>query len=81
MRYCKEHQGYQPIETKTIQCIDCGKEVVIDSKANNRTRCEECTLNAKRKFKREWKQRNKKKNCPQFEKSQTPHYYKGYKDF
>ena len=33
---------YQPIGTKTIQCIDCGKEVEVDSKDNKTERCEEC---------------------------------------
>lgn len=33
---------YQPISTKTIQCIDCGKDVEVDSKDNKTERCEEC---------------------------------------
>jgi DNA-directed RNA polymerase subunit RPC12/RpoP len=40
--YCKEHRGYQKIESKIITCIDCGKEVEVDAKANNRIRCNEC---------------------------------------
>lgn len=35
------------------------KEVEVDAKANNRNRCDNCILEAKRKAKREWKQRNK----------------------
>lgn len=57
--YCNSCKKYEPIETKTIVCIDCGKKVEVDSKANNRERCDDCTLEAKRKSKREWKQRNK----------------------
>jgi DNA-directed RNA polymerase subunit RPC12/RpoP len=33
---------YQPIGTKTIQCIDCGKDVEVDAKDNETCRCEEC---------------------------------------
>jgi len=55
-----EYDNYEPIGTKFITCIDCGKEIEVDAKANNRQRCDECILLAKRKFKREWKQRNKK---------------------
>jgi DNA-directed RNA polymerase subunit RPC12/RpoP len=41
-RYCNHCSKYQPIETKTIQCIDCGKDVEIDSKDNQTIRCDEC---------------------------------------
>lgn len=52
--YCSEHkQYYIPMETKTITCIDCGEEVVVDAKANNRNRCDECIDKAKlEKYKR-----------------------------
>ena len=40
--YCKEHRGYQKIETKKLICIDCGKEFEVKAKANNRKRCDEC---------------------------------------
>lgn len=42
MKYCNEHKGYQPIETKIIKCVDCGKEIAVDSKANNKDRCDNC---------------------------------------
>lgn len=41
-KLCNECSRYRPIETKTIICQDCGKEVVVDSKDNETTRCEEC---------------------------------------
>ena len=44
-KYCKEHQGYQPvndIKTKIITCMDCGKEIEIDARNNTKTRCDEC---------------------------------------
>ena len=41
--YCKKHkQYYIPIETKTIICQDCEKELIIDSKDNKTIRCEQC---------------------------------------
>lgn len=42
-KYCSNcDNSYRPIETKTIICQDCGKEVVVDSKDNETTRCKEC---------------------------------------
>ena len=40
--YCDKCKKYQPIETKIINCIDCGKEVPVDSKDNQTVRCDEC---------------------------------------
>ena len=40
--YCKNCKGYQKIKTKVLTCCDCGKEFVVDSKANNKQRCDEC---------------------------------------
>jgi hypothetical protein len=43
--YCNEHkQYYQPIETKTIKCIepDCGKEFEVDARNMTKIRCDEC---------------------------------------
>ena len=33
---------YQPIGTKTIICIDCGKEVEVDAKDTKTNRCDKC---------------------------------------
>ena len=41
-KYCKEHQGYQAMETKVITCIDCGKEIEINSNNKRQNRCDEC---------------------------------------
>lgn len=40
-KYCKDCGKYQPIETKTITCIDCGKEFEIDS-SSRKIRCDNC---------------------------------------
>ena len=34
------------ILNKTITCIDCGKEVVVDGIVKNKKRCDECQKNA-----------------------------------
>lgn len=41
-RYCKDCAAYTPQETKTIVCVDCGKEFVTKSMNNRSTRCNEC---------------------------------------
>ena len=42
-KYCKKcSPKYRPIETKTIVCIDCGKEIVVDGNSNRKIRCDDC---------------------------------------
>lgn len=53
-KYCKDCIGYQPIETKTIVCIDCGKEFDVDARNMTKTRCDEC-------YKKYRDERNKEK--------------------
>lgn len=57
-RYCSSCAAYTPQETKTIICIDCGKEIEIDSKNNKTRRCKECQKEYVRKYDRERKQKN-----------------------
>lgn len=50
-------------EPKKITCVDCGKEVYLDSYMASKTcRCEGCQHEADKKAKREWWNRNKSKN-------------------
>jgi two-component sensor histidine kinase len=41
-KLCDVCGTYQPIETKTIKCADCDKDVIVDSKDNETCRCKEC---------------------------------------
>lgn len=50
-KYCKTCGQYQPIETKTVICVDCGKEFNIDAKDNQTIRCNDCYKNYRRKYK------------------------------
>ena len=40
-KYCKTCGQYQPIEIKTVICVDCGNEFSIDSNSR-KIRCENC---------------------------------------
>ena len=40
-KYCKTCGQYQPIETKIITCVDCGKEIEINS-SSRKIRCNDC---------------------------------------
>ena len=40
---CPDCRGYQPIKIKTLTCVDCGEEFVVDSKNNHSKRCNECS--------------------------------------
>ena len=48
---CDVCGNYQPIETKTIICIDCGKEVEVDALDNQTNRCEKCYEIYRKKYK------------------------------
>ena len=65
-KFCNKHRGYQPIGTKTITCIDCGEEVVVDAKDNKTERCNECyEIHRRNKVKenvRRYRERNKNKD-------------------
>lgn len=61
-----ENITYQPLGNKTITCIDCGEEVVVDAKDNKTERCNECYETHRRnKVKenvRRYRERNKNKD-------------------
>ena len=60
--YCKKHkQYYQPIETKTIICQDCGKEVSVDSLNTKTIRCDECQRIFRNNYQKELMR--KKRSC------------------
>ena len=48
-KYCKTCGQYQPIETKTVICVDCGEEFSVDARITNKIRCDECQGEKKRK--------------------------------
>ena len=50
-KYCKTCGQYQPIETKTVICVDCGKEFSVDAKDNQTIRCNDCYKKYRRKYK------------------------------
>lgn len=41
-KYCKECAEYTKIVDKTVVCIDCGNEFVVNAMASKACRCEEC---------------------------------------
>lgn len=59
---------YIPQETKTIICVDCGKEITVDARNMTKTRCDDCQdirdkeLNRIASRERMKKYRNNKKN-------------------
>ena len=52
-KYCPACRGYQPIQFKTLTCVDCGKEFVVNSKNNHGKRCEECKRRERQRIHRE----------------------------
>lgn len=41
-KYCRKCAAYIPQKEKTVACIDCGKNFIINAKNNKTIRCEEC---------------------------------------
>lgn len=41
-KYCKTCGQYQTIETKTVICVDCGKEFSVDARNMKKIRCDRC---------------------------------------
>lgn len=60
-KYCKKCGKYQPIKTKTITCIDCGKEVEVDSLDNQTRRCGSCYEKYRREYYKIKKREQRKK--------------------
>lgn len=61
-KYCEKHKSKkEPMMTKTIICIDCGKQVEVSAKNSKTCRCFECQESVNREKKRLWKQQNNKK--------------------
>ena len=58
---CATKSRYERIINKTINCIDYGKEVVVDAKANNRFRCDDCIKKARLEKYRKYNEKRKKK--------------------
>jgi hypothetical protein len=62
---CDVCGNYQPIETKTIICIDCGKDIEVDTCDMKTCRCKECQDIRNKETKKERNKRyyeKKKKN-------------------
>lgn len=58
-KFCKKCGTYKKMEFKNIICEVCAKKVLVNSKANNRTKCNKCISDDKKRYKREWKERQK----------------------
>lgn len=41
-KYCKDCAAYTPQKSKTIICVDCGKEVIVSGSSKKIVRCSEC---------------------------------------
>ena len=59
-KYCPACRGYQPIQFKTLTCVDCGKEFVVAGNNKRTCRCEECQRNFVRAYDRNRKRKSKK---------------------
>ena len=61
-KYCPACRGYQPIQFKTLTCVDCGKEFVVNSKSNKSCRCEDCYKEYRKIYYRENKRKQRQVN-------------------
>lgn len=54
-KYCKTCGQYQPIEIKTVICVDCGNEFSVDARNMKKIRCDKCQSI----YRKEWDRRRK----------------------
>ena len=58
--YCKEcAQKDVGSEFKAIVCVDCGIEVIVESRYTNKCRCDTCQHEENKRIKREWWHKNR----------------------
>ncbi|MFA6832778.1 MAG: hypothetical protein WCR36_11030, partial [Bacteroidaceae bacterium] len=63
-KFCDKCAGYLKMQTKTMICIDCGKEFEVDSMANKKTRCDECqSINRKKYMAKLMDNKRKNEKC------------------
>lgn len=66
-KYCpdclNDNPYYDPIETKIIKCIDCGKELEVDSKDTKTERCNDCYIKYRRIYKAQKEKNRRKSKC------------------
>ena len=55
-KYCKDCATYTPQGSKTVVCVDCGKEFEVDAKDNQTCRCKDCYI----KYRKEYKAKNER---------------------
>lgn len=59
-KFCEDCRGYKLVGSKEIKCIDCGITVIVNSKGNKTTRCEECQHQENKNVKREYYHKKKR---------------------
>jgi hypothetical protein len=58
--YCKDcAQKEETSRFKTLKCIDCGEDFIVDSRNMNKCRCDSCQYEENKRVKREWWHKNK----------------------
>jgi hypothetical protein len=52
-KYCINCRGYEPIETKIIHCVDCGKKIIVDGIVKKQDRCSDCYKKYRNNYQKE----------------------------
>lgn len=61
-RYCNSCAHPEPMGTKRIRCVDCGKYITVSAKDNQTNRCNDCYAIYRRKYHRENKRKQGEKS-------------------
>ena len=56
-KYCSSCAQYSPQETKTIKCVDCGADFIVDARVMSKCRCDGCQIIREKQLKSERNQR------------------------
>ena len=68
-QYCPKCAAKPPMETKLIECSDCGRDVIVSAKNNKSYRCTDCQQEADKKRKADWKRTRSVAHTPSPESS------------
>lgn len=61
-KYCEECAEYQPVEFKTVVCVDCGCEVAVGARNMTKTRCDQCYSEHRKTYYKNKKREQRSKN-------------------
>ena len=58
-KICSSCSSYQPVLSRKVKCVDCGKEFEVPGSVRNKKRCDECQKKKSQEYEREKKRKQR----------------------